>query len=70
MVQGSSESLDIRTWEKIGKALKITQAENFTLCHWALVKDAIEKVIQQYLFWAYIQKMPQPVRRTHAPLCS
>lgn len=39
------ETLDIRTWEKIGKALKITQAENFTLCLWALVKDAIEMVI-------------------------
>jgi hypothetical protein len=23
-----------------------------------------------YLSWAYIQKMPQQVRRTHAPLCS
>jgi hypothetical protein len=21
-------------------------------------------------YWAYIQKMSQPVRRTHAPLCS
>ena len=41
------ETLDIRTWEKIGKALKITQADNFTLCLWALVKDAIEKVISQ-----------------------
>ena len=27
-------------------------------------------LIQQYLFWAYIQKMPQLVRRTHVPLCS
>jgi hypothetical protein len=26
--------------------------------------------IQQYLSWAYIQKMSQPVRRTHASLCS
>jgi hypothetical protein len=26
--------------------------------------------IQQYLSWAYIQKMFQPVRRTHAQLCS
>jgi hypothetical protein len=41
------ETLDIRTWEKIGKALKITQADNFTLCLWALIKDAIEKVISQ-----------------------
>ena len=43
------ETLDIRTWEKIGKALKITQADNFTLCLWALVKDAIEKLISQGL---------------------
>ena len=43
------ETLDIRTWEKIGKALKITQADNFTLCLWALIKDAIEKVISQGL---------------------
>ena len=43
------ETLDIRTWEKIGKALKITQADNFTLCLWALVKDAIEKVISKGL---------------------
>ena len=41
------ETLDIRTWEKIGKALKITQADNFTLCLWVLVKDAIERVISQ-----------------------
>ena len=26
--------------------------------------------IPQYLSWAYIQKMFQPVRRTHAPPCS
>ena len=37
------KNLDIRTWEKIGKALKITQADNFTLCLWVLVKDAIER---------------------------
>jgi hypothetical protein len=43
------ETLDIRTWQKIGKALKITQADNFTLCLWALVKDAIEKVISKGL---------------------
>jgi hypothetical protein len=43
------ESLDIRTWEKIGKALKITQADNFTLCLWVIVKDTIEKVISQGL---------------------
>jgi hypothetical protein len=29
-----------------------------------------EKLYPQYLSWAYIQKMSQPVRRTHAPLCS
>jgi hypothetical protein len=34
---------------KIGKALKITQADNFTLCLWVLIKDAIEKVISQGL---------------------
>jgi hypothetical protein len=28
------------------------------------------KRILQYLSWACIQKMFQPVRRTHAPLCS
>jgi hypothetical protein len=26
--------------------------------------------IPQYHSWAYTQKMSQPVRRTHAPLCS
>ena len=41
------ETLDIRNWEKIGKALKITQADNFTLCLWVLVKDAIEKVLSK-----------------------
>jgi hypothetical protein len=41
------ETLDYRTWEKIGEALKITQADNFTLGLWALVKDAFEKVISQ-----------------------
>jgi hypothetical protein len=41
------ETLDIRIWERIGETLKITQADNFTLCLWALVKDAIEKVILQ-----------------------
>ena len=34
------ETLDYRTWEKIGEALKITQADNFTLGLWALVRDA------------------------------
>jgi hypothetical protein len=41
------ETLDIRTWEKIGEALNITQADNFSLCLWALVKDTIEKVISK-----------------------
>jgi hypothetical protein len=41
------ETLDYRTWEKVGEALKITQADNFTLGLWVLVKDAIEKVISQ-----------------------
>ena len=34
-----------RTWERVGEALKNTQADNFTLCLWVLVKDAIEKEI-------------------------
>ena len=29
--------------------MKITQADNFTLCLWALLKDTIEKVISQGL---------------------
>ena len=36
------ETVDCRTWEKVGEALKITQADNFTLGLWALVKDAIK----------------------------
>jgi hypothetical protein len=43
------ETLDINTWENIGKALKITQADNFTLCLWGLIKVAIEKMISQGL---------------------
>ena len=43
------ETLDIRTWEKIGKALKITQADNFTFCLWELRKDAIKNMISQGL---------------------
>ena len=35
------ETLDYRTWEKVGEALKITQADNFTLGLWALINDAI-----------------------------
>ena len=41
------ETVDYRTWEKVGEALKITQADNFTLGLWALVKDAIEDVISR-----------------------
>jgi hypothetical protein len=33
-------------------------------------KERKHSRIPQYLSWAYIQKMSQPVRRTHAPLCS
>ena len=36
------ETLDCGTWEKVGEALKITQADNFTLGLWALVNDAIK----------------------------
>ena len=43
------ETLNNRTWERVGEALKNTQADNFTLCLWVLVKDAIEKVISQGL---------------------
>ena len=41
------KTLNNRTWERVGEALKNTQADNFTLCLWALVKDAIERVISQ-----------------------
>ena len=41
------ETLNNRTWERVGEALKNTQADNFTLCFWALVKDAIEKEISK-----------------------
>ena len=47
MVQRRKKTLDKRTWERVGKGLKNTQADNFTLCLWALVKDAIEKEISQ-----------------------
>ena len=47
MVQRRKNILDNRTWERVGEALKNTQADNFTLCLWALVKDAIEKEISQ-----------------------
>ena len=40
-------TIDKRTWERIGEALRNTQADNFTLCLWALIKDAIEKVISK-----------------------
>ena len=36
------ETVDCGTWEKVGEALKITQADNFTLGLWALVNDAIK----------------------------
>ena len=36
------ETVDCRTWEKVGEALKIIQADNFTLGLWALVNDAIK----------------------------
>ena len=36
------ETVDCRTWEKVGEALKITQADNFTLGLWAHVYDAIK----------------------------
>jgi hypothetical protein len=36
------ETVDFRTWEKVGKALKIIQADNFTLGLWVLVNDAIK----------------------------
>ena len=36
------ETVDCRTWEKVGEALKITQADNFTLGLWALINDAIK----------------------------
>jgi hypothetical protein len=32
--------------------------------------DVVLPRIPKYLSWAYIQKMFQPVRRTHVPLCS
>jgi hypothetical protein len=34
------KTLDKRTWERIGEALRNTQADNFL---WALVKDAIDE---------------------------
>ena len=37
---------------------------------WRFLRKLDIVLIQQYLSWAYIQKMSQPVRRTHAPLCS
>ena len=41
------KTLNNRTWERVGEALKNTQADNFTLCLCALVKDAFEKEILQ-----------------------
>ena len=43
------KALDKRTWERVGEALKNTQADNFTFCLWTLVKDAIEKEISKVL---------------------
>jgi hypothetical protein len=36
------ETVDCGTWEKIGEALKIVQADNFTLGLWVLVNDVIK----------------------------
>jgi hypothetical protein len=36
------ETIDCKTWEKVGETLKITQADNFTLGLWALINDAIK----------------------------
>jgi hypothetical protein len=36
------EIVDCGTWGKVGEALKIVQADNFTLGLWALVNDAIK----------------------------
>ena len=41
------ETLDYRTWEKVGEVLKITQADNFTLGLRVLIKDVIKKMISQ-----------------------
>jgi hypothetical protein len=41
------KTLDKRTWERIGEALRNTQADNFTLCLWELVKDAIGEETSQ-----------------------
>jgi hypothetical protein len=43
------KTLDKKTWERVGEALKNTQADNFTFCLWTLVKDAIEKEISKVL---------------------
>jgi hypothetical protein len=40
-------TLDKRTWERIGEALRNTQADNFTLCLCALIKDAIDEKTSQ-----------------------
>jgi hypothetical protein len=47
MGSGEKKTLNNRTWERVGEALKNTQADNFTLCLWVLVKVAIEKEISQ-----------------------
>lgn len=35
------ETLDKKIWERIREALRNTQADNFTLCLWELIKNAI-----------------------------
>jgi hypothetical protein len=40
-------TLDKRTWEIIGEALRNTQADNFTFCLWAHIKDAIDEETSQ-----------------------
>ena len=40
-------TLNKKTWERIGEALKNTQADNFTLCLWVLIKDAIDEETTQ-----------------------
>jgi hypothetical protein len=47
VVQKRNKTLDKRTWERIGEALRNSQADNFTLCLWVLVKDAIDEEISQ-----------------------
>jgi hypothetical protein len=41
--KNKQKTLDKRNSERIGKALRNTQADNFTLCIWMLVKYAIDE---------------------------